>query len=112
MAEHPPVPDTAWLISLVEKILDNSISPHLLRAEVSELAAALKSLGHEHPEGLSGAAAKGTLTENGLALAPDMAATCADDAFRTIMFLRGTRAAIADQYAQGSGGPVRILYAG
>ncbi|TVV44039.1 hypothetical protein [Thalassolituus sp. C2-1] len=112
MAEHSPVPDTAWLISLVEKILDNAISPYLLRAEVSELAAALKSLGHEHPEGLSGAAAKGTLTANGLALAPDMAATCADDAVRTIMFLRGTRAAIADQYAQGSGGPVRILYAG
>ncbi len=113
MAEHPPIPDTAWLILLVEKILDDSISPYLLRAEASEFIAVLKSLGHEHLEWLSGAAVKGTATENGLVLVPDMAVTCADDAVRTIIFLRGTRAAIADQYAQRSAGAdfIRWLWA-
>ena len=53
-----------------------------------------------------------TLTSNGLALSPTMAAMCANDFVRTIQFIRGTHAAIADIRERFPDRPARVLYAG
>ena len=112
MAQNSQAPDTGALISLVEKILDSAIPPHLLQVEVGEFITVLDFLTNGNLEWLPGFSAEGSATASGLALAPDMAATCAGDTIRTVMFLRGTRTAIADKHSEVSDRPVRILYAG
>jgi hypothetical protein len=53
-----------------------------------------------------------TLTSNGLAISPTMAAMCADDFVRTIEFIRGTYAAINDTRNRFTDRPVQVLYVG
>ncbi len=51
-------------------------------------------------------------TPNGVAISPAMAAMCADDFLRTLIFIRGLHAAILDVRERFPGRPARILYAG
>jgi hypothetical protein len=53
-----------------------------------------------------------TLTDNGLALSPAMAAMCAADSARTVVFIRGLHAAIQNDRNRSLGRPTRVLYAG
>jgi len=51
-------------------------------------------------------------TQNGLALSPETAASCAQDFIRTIQFIRGIHAAIIDTRSLFPERPTRVLYAG
>ncbi|MCF2948649.1 hypothetical protein L0668_11070 [Paraglaciecola aquimarina] len=53
-----------------------------------------------------------SLTSDGLAVSPKMAAMCVDDYIRTIMFIRGLNAAIIEKLNVISSRPIHVLYVG
>ncbi|MGE0358829.1 MAG: hypothetical protein AB7P08_18140 [Burkholderiales bacterium] len=100
------------LRGLALAILDDGVPASTRRPEVLEMAQILAAAG---PGGLARAediAAGETLTPDGIAISPTMAAMCAEDFVRTIKFIRGLRAAIAGFHAREPGRPARVLYAG
>ena len=100
------------LRSLSASILDPQLPAHSLRREVAALTKILADSGtfrNACQEDLSDGE---TRTASGLALSPTRAAMCADDFVRTIEFIRGTYAAIADIREQYPDRAARVLYAG
>lgn len=93
-------------------LLDAGAEVHTLRPELLELTAILtgaQTTGIQRDDQID----KGeTLTPDGLAISPTNAMMCADDYVRTIKFIRGAHAAIADHKEQHPDRPVRVLYAG
>jgi len=105
-------PDVERLQVLASLLLDDATPASSLRPEVVELSilvgARKEDAGRDDRDISEGE----TLTANGLALSPRMAAMCLDDYVRTIVFLRGIHAAISDLSATIADRPVRVLYAG
>ena len=116
MGQNPTNSDNdlrvARLRELTRLLLDGQASAEALRPEVLELAAILASAQTSVSGRREGIANGETRTTEGLALSPSMALMCADDYLRTIRFIRGTYAAIADLGKQIPGRPVRVLYVG
>ena len=100
------------LRELVELILDSRNPAYTLRPEILEITGILAASGTYETSRGEDIARGETHTPEGLAVSPTMAAMCADDYMRTILFLRGTHAAIVDLRASVTGRPVRVLYAG
>jgi hypothetical protein len=93
-------------------LIDSRIPAFSLRPEVLELAEILRDANADcftQDEEISSGE---TRTSSGLALSPTMAAMCAVDYVRTIIFIRGIRDAIEDVRKKRPDRPVRILYAG
>lgn len=88
-------------------LLDPARPAYTLRTQVLEL----KSI-FEQATGASELATGETKTECGVAISPAMAAMCVDDFARTVQFLRGTLAAVADLRSTVIERAVRVLYAG
>jgi predicted RNA methylase len=105
-------PDTARLRQLALKILDTRHPPHSLRPEVTKLAQLLDSCAtvkHDKSKDISDGE---TLTKNGLAISPVMAAMCVQDFARTVVFIRGLHSAIQDSRSRFLDRQTRVLYAG
>lgn len=108
------------LQGLTRSILDPRTAADALRPEVLALVALLAGSRDaaaapppDSPPGGQADIADGeTRTGNGLALSPTMAAMCAADYKRTVVFLRGTHAAITDLLARRPDRPVMVLYVG
>jgi hypothetical protein len=105
-------PRVGRLRELTRLLLDGQASAEALRPEVLELTAILASAQISVSMRREGIAHGETRTAEGLALSPPMALLCADDYLRTIRFIRGTFAAIADLGKQLPGRPVRVFYVG
>lgn len=100
------------LHELTSTILDPDRPPHSLRESVIDVAALLTSFGRLPAAPDRELGSGHTLTGGGLAISPQMAAMCADDFARTVVFLRGLHNAIVDARAKTGDRPVRVLYAG
>jgi len=87
-------------------LLDDASRPDALSNAASDLYELLCS-GSEPP-----ARATGTLLPSGLAISPADAATCAKDARRTAVFLRGIRDAIEETRRRFPGELLNVVYAG
>lgn len=109
--QHHQESERRRLREVTERLLDPGTPPSTLRPEVLELvdllAAAVGARSRE--EAITSGE---TRLAAGLALSPAMAAMCAEDFVRTIVFLRGLRAAVARHRAGDPGRPTRVLYAG
>ena len=100
------------LKKLTGMLLDAGSEVHTLRPELLELTAILsgaETTGIQRNEQIDEGQ---TLTPEGVAISPTNAMMCADDYVRTIKFIRGAHAAIADQKKRHPERPVRVLYAG
>ncbi len=100
------------LRALTEIILDPKYPSYSLRSEVLEISEIIAGAASNNPVNLSHIGDGETLTDNGLALSPTMAAMCAAEYRRTVEFIRGLNAAIRDAGQEISDRPVRVLYAG
>lgn len=100
------------LRTLTEIILNPKYPSYTLRSEVLEVSDIIASVASNNPVNLSQIGEGETLTDNGLALSPTMAAMCAAEYKRTVEFLRGLNAAIRDVSQEIPNRPVRVLYAG
>jgi len=105
-------PSLELLRSVSASILDQQLPACLLRREVVALTKILADSGTFRSACQEDLLDGETRTANGLALSPTLAARCADDFVRTIEFIRGTHAAIADIRKQYPARPARVLYAG
>lgn len=97
---------------LTEVLLDDGTPAFALREELLGVVAILTRFGSGLAEEHEDIARGESLTANGVAISPTMAAMCADDYVRTIQFLRGTHAASRAALAEVDARPVRVLYAG
>ena len=109
--------DTEFATSLIEqlrktteRLLDRTHPAHSLRTEVLELRSIFEKAGGWSENAGKDIADGETMTSDGMAISPTMAAMCLDDFARTVTFLRGTHAAIIDRIRDDR--PVRVLYAG
>ena len=98
------------LKELVTALLDENNSPYSLHPKVLEIGSILRAactfeIHAQIDKGES-------MTANGLAVSPTMAARCLDEYMRTILYMRGLMAAIREQEQTNLGHPVRVLYAG
>ena len=93
-------------------LLDPQTPAYSLRPEVVEITALIADSQMIHNTQRGNISGGEILTSNGLAISPTMAAMCAEDFVRTIEFIRGTYAAIADLRNQFPDRPVRVLYIG
>lgn len=100
------------LRSVSALILETQLPAYSMRQEVVELMKILANSGTLRSARQADLSSGEIRTSNGLALAPGLAATCADDFVRTIEFIRGTQAAIGELRKQFPDRPVRVLYAG
>lgn len=94
------------LKSATSLILDENRDASTLRPEVLEIGGVFKDLAAMPFTGDDIANGE-TVTEQGLAISPQMAAMCLDDYMRTIMYLRGLHEAI-----QTHEGKTHVLYVG
>ena len=102
--------DRARLTALGCAIVDPLGAPDSLFLEAGALARMLEHLSGMAPDAHTVLGADQTGTAAGLAISPVMAALCARELLRTIVFIRALAAAIA--HARRPGRPVRVLYAG
>jgi len=93
-------------------LLEPRTPAYSLRPEVVEMTTILADSQMIHNTQHDDISGGEILTSNGLAISPTMAAMCADDFVRTIEFIRGTYAAIADLRNQFPDRPARVLYVG
>lgn len=100
------------LFRLIKTILDPARPAYSLRGEVLELKEILLKLASMEINLTSDISVGETRTESGLAVSPAMAVMCVDDVARTVGFIRGTHAAIAEMREKFPNEPVRVLYAG
>ena len=105
-------PELRSLRRITTAILDPERPAFTLRTEIQGLVALLGDLGSFDFDPQEDIGEGSTPTAAGIAISPRMAAMCADDFARTVMFLRGLHAAIAEARKRVHGRPVRILYAG
>ncbi len=94
------------------KLLDPLTPTNTLRLKVLEIVEVLKNVSKFEVNLTEKIAHGGTWTDNGLALSPTLAAMCAKDYVRTVVFIRSLYDAIQDIRKRESDRPTRILYAG
>jgi hypothetical protein len=104
--------DTERLAWLFQQILEPRQASTALQQEVVELTQILHRNGTVRFDFSDNPAEGETRTGDGLALSPAMAAQCAADSARTVVFMRGLHAAIVAAAKQSRGRPVRVLYVG
>lgn len=104
--------DTERLTQLTNTILNPALASTALEAEVLELTRILHRNGTVRFESSDDQTEDETLTTRGRALSPAQAASCAADSVRTVTFIRGLHAAIADARKAAPDRPVRVLYVG
>jgi hypothetical protein len=97
---------------LIKTILDPARPAYSLRIEVLGLKEILLKLASLEVNLTSDISLGETRTDSGRAISPMMAVMCVDDIARTVAFIRGINAAIANMKRRFPGEPVRILYAG
>lgn len=97
---------------LALEILDVRHPPHSLGPEVAELVRLLRSSAPFQIDPNRDIGTGETRSEHGLAVSPTMAAMCAEDLARTVVFLRGLHAAIQDLRQHSADRPTRVLYCG
>jgi hypothetical protein len=102
--------DRAALHALAREIADPGRARDGLVGEATALWRLLERLTLLSPESQPDLGANQTRTGAGLAISPAKAALCAREPFRTIAFIKGLAAAIAQ--VRRPGRPVRVLYAG
>ena len=100
------------LEQLASRLLDDAVPAADLGDDVAELGRLLDTVRSEHDSGVSNPHAAGTLTDNGLALSPTLAAGCIEGRVRTVAFARGLHAAISRIHVWHPNRPARVLYAG
>ena len=93
-------------------LLDSGAPASSLRPGVLELVEILRGSAADCFTQKEEIASGETQTSSGIALSPTMAAMCAVDYVRTIMFLRGIHDAIIDVRKKAHDRPARILYVG
>src|SRR5688572_5160662 len=84
------------LRAITQSLLDPGRPAFSLRNEVLEMKSVFEKAGATFPESAGDIAAGETVTSDGVAISPKMAAMCVDDFARTVQFLRGVNAAIVD----------------
>ena len=89
-------------------LLDETRAAYSLRREVMEIKSILQQAGGFSAESGENISTGETITSNGIAISPTMAAMCLDDFARTVAFIRGSHDAIRDL----QGRPLHVLYAG
>jgi hypothetical protein len=110
---HPlPLNDTQHLRALTQRILDPSLAVYSLWHEIRAMAKILSESGSVGIDRTVDISVGETPTVHGLAVSPMVAALCIEDFARTIVFIRGSYAAIALRRQQNPARPVRVLYAG
>lgn len=108
----PPNSRLRTLRQVTTTLLDSQLPASSLRSEVLELVEILNDSNggsFTHDEEI---ASGETRTSRGLALSPTMAAMCAVDYVRTIIFLRGIHDAVMDVRKKSNNQPARVLYVG
>lgn len=104
--------DKKTLRRLTQLLLDSGNRACQMRPEVLALTDLLKHSSQFQMD-LSHAVSDGeTYTKEGLAVSPMMAAMCADDYMRTIMFIRGLNNAISRKLETAASVPINVLYVG
>lgn len=93
---------------ITEKIIDTQMAPHTLRPETLALSELVMALGAYQKQ--KDIAIDETVTQQGLAVSPTMAAMCVEDYVRTVVFMRGLYAAI--QASEKDSEPLQVLYIG
>ncbi len=106
------VPGVEELGELVRVILDPAHPAVSLRPEVLALAELLSRTSGFAADGGADISAGETRGVQGLAISPTMAAMCAQDFARTVVFMRGVHDAIAQARSDKAQQPVHVLYAG
>lgn len=104
--------DRKRLRRLAGEILDARRPSHSLGSEVTELIRLLRGLAPFQIDPNRDISDGETRSEQGLALSPTMAAMCAEDLGRTVVFIRGLHDAVHDQVHRSPGPPTRVLYCG
>ncbi len=93
-------------------LLDMTRLAFSLRNEVLEMKSIFENAGGLCTQPDENIASGETITSGGVAISPTMAMMCLDDFARTVQFIRGSHAAIADHREKNGDRPVRVLYAG
>lgn len=116
MADNTPtlhvISDATRLQQLTRLILNPDTPATSLKKEVVELTQILHQNGTFRFDASGNLYDGETYTNEGLALSPAMAAQCAADSARTVVFIRGLHAAIQQALKSTPGGPIRVLYVG
>ena len=103
---------TAALGEIASRLVDKTCPATTLRPEILAMTEILSRATPHFSRRTEGIEQEEVRTPNGLAVSPTMAAMCADDYMRTIMFLRGLHDAVVERLKRISGRPLRVLYAG
>ena len=104
--------DRKLLAALTRTLLDETLDGKTLRPEILAIKDIFDRICKDFKGDVDFIEHGEVLTEQGLAISPVMAAMCLEDYYRTIIYLRGLNAAIADMRTQYPDRTVRILYAG
>jgi len=116
MADNAPtlhvISDATRLQQLTRLILNSDTPATSLKKEVVELTQILHQNGTFRFDASDNLYDGETYTSEGLALSPAMAAQCAADSARTVVFIRGLHAAIQQALKSTPEGPIRVLYVG
>ena len=109
---HPHADQVAALRQIAGDLTDAGRPAHTLRSDVLDMVGILSRATGVFTPRSEGIERDEIQTPDGLAVSPTMAAMCADDYLRTILFLRGLHDAIARVRQSIGGRPVHVLYAG
>jgi predicted RNA methylase len=99
------------LREIAESLLDKTRPAYTLRDEVVQLRKIFETASGLTLDTAVDISEGETLTADGIAISPIMAAMCVDDFARTVTFMRGLQDAISEA-SQRVEGRVRVLYAG
>src|SRR5687767_3735923 len=84
------------LRDVTRSLLDPARPAFSLRSEVLEVKSIFEAASGGHIGTVENVATGETITAQGVAISPTMAAMCVDDFARTVQFIRGAHAAIRD----------------
>ena len=97
---------------VTRSLIDETRPAFSLRNEILEMKSVFETAGGDTIASVDDIATGETITAEGVAISPTMAAMCVDDFVRTVQFIRGAHAAIRDLRSTVIERPVRVLYAG
>src|SRR5688500_17471028 len=100
------------LRDVTRSLLDPARPASSLRSEVLEVKSIFQAAGGVDMGTVDDIATGETITAEGVAISPTMAAMCVDDFARTVQFIRGAHAAIRDLQLTINDRPILVLYAG
>lgn len=100
------------LDKVVEQLFFSGVHNLQLREEVLQLTSIIANSSEFTPYSHVPIEHGETQTNAGLAVSPTMAAMCADDYMRTIMFIKGLHSAVSQKLTETSERPVKVLYVG